>query len=96
MLCLLNSIFMSTFEYELPKGKIDGSEPAQSTFQKFADGSTIQTFGLSIRAHFAAIAMQGMLHKGAMTEHGVISQAPDTIAMLAVNQADALISALNK
>lgn len=52
--------------------------------------------GLTKREHFAAMAMQGMLHNGCITEHGVISQAPETIAMQAVIQADALIKYLNK
>lgn len=60
------------------------------------DPNNYYALGLTKREHFAAMAMQGMLHRGGMTEHGVISQAPDTIAMLAVNQADALIEALNK
>lgn len=82
---------MSTFEYGFPKGKIDGSEPAQSTFQKFADGSTIQTFGLSIRAHFAAMAMQGLC---SAQEH--YDSTYKDIAEIAVKQADPLIEALNK
>lgn len=50
----------------------------------------------SERRYFAAMAMQGMLHTGAMTQDGKITQHPDVIAELAVNQADALINALNK
>lgn len=52
--------------------------------------------GLTKREYFAAMAMQGMLHLGAMTEGGQISQDPDVISKQAVLQADALIEALNK
>jgi len=52
--------------------------------------------GITLREYFAAMAMQGMLHNGATTMHGVITQAPESIAILAVNQSDALIEALNK
>lgn len=72
--------------------KTNPHDPAQPY-----EGSGIPgTQGLTKREHFAAMAMQGILHRGGIMEHGIISQAPDTIAMLAVNQADALIEALNK
>ena len=48
------------------------------------------------REIFAAMAMQGMLVNGGMTEGSSISLNPSTIAKLSVYQADCLIKALNK
>lgn len=54
--------------------------------------------GLTKREYFAALAMQGMLANtnGAITENGVNSLNPVTIARAAVNQADYLIDYLNQ
>lgn len=48
-------------------------------------------FGLSVREHFAVLAMQG-----AMSNPAYFGLTTDRIADLAVSQADALISSLNK
>lgn len=52
--------------------------------------------GITNRELFAAMAMQGMLTNGCMTECGQRGYAPDTIAKYAVMQADALIEELKK
>jgi hypothetical protein len=51
----------------------------------------IEPNGLAKREHFAAIAMQGMM---ACSDFSATS--PDKIAHISVEQADALISELNK
>jgi len=52
--------------------------------------------GLTKREYFAAMAMQGMLQMGAQTENGGLTRHPNDLAKLAINQADALIEALNQ
>lgn len=52
--------------------------------------------GLTKLEIIATAAMKGMLNHGAMTAHGNQSLDPATIARLAVNQAKALITELNK
>jgi len=64
--------------------KITGNEPAMPiTHEPIASDG----YGLTIRQHFAAIAMEGILARS--------NDYNETIAMVAVNLADALIAALN-
>lgn len=70
--------------------KTDPNEP----INPHPSGNTWE--GLTKREYFASLAMQGMLQAGAMTKAGFITRAPDSIAQLAVNQADSLIAALNE
>jgi len=77
--------------------KIDPNAPA---FAAATCGDWNQ--GISIRAHFASIAMQGMLanHDLVRVAEAVCRKqsliASDFIAVLAVIQSDALINELNK
>ena len=50
--------------------------------------------GLSKREYFAGLAMQGMLLNGGMMINGEKCFAPDTIAKLAIQQADELLQQL--
>lgn len=52
--------------------------------------------GLTVRQYFAAMAMQGILNNGVMTPYTAKSFEPYTVALAAVEQADALIEELNK
>ncbi len=69
--------------------------PEQPAFPHEGSGMP-DTIGISIRAHFASMAMQSMVHIGCMTESGTFSRIPEVIAKYAVIQADALITELNK
>ena len=70
--------------------KITGNEPAQLCTT--SGGYIGQYSGLTIRQHFAAMAMQGML-----SNHLMIDQFSgyDVIALEATKFSDALIAALN-
>lgn len=69
---------------------ITGNEPAMPIKD--------EACGLTIRQQFAMAAMQGMLANanGCMTQGSSRSFNPETLATCAVNQADALITELNK
>ena len=67
--------------------KIDPNEPANSIVA--TDGSYY--LGITKREYFAALAMQGYCSNNALNIHEF-----ETVAELFVNQADALIEALNK
>ncbi|MCT4035587.1 hypothetical protein HZQ14_19385 [Elizabethkingia anophelis] len=53
-----------------------------------------QLSGLTKREYFAGLAMQGMLLNGGMMINGQKYFAPDTIAKLAIQQADELLQQL--
>ena len=67
------------------KTKVNGGEPA---FPSFNEGYP-EVFGISIREHFAAMAMQGIASTGSTGDY-------EAIAYLSVSMADALIDELNK
>ena len=79
---------------------IDPNEPAFPAQAKGSDGTPCHemAYGITIRAHFAALALQGILsniglvqvyQKGGHTD-------PHAIASGAIAMADALIDRLNK
>lgn len=80
-------------------GKIKGDEPAMPESCS-AGGYRANVYsGLTIRQHFAAVAMQGMLANSIDKQQGAepfwhMSQ--ENLAMVAVGYADALIAELNK
>jgi hypothetical protein len=69
---------------------IPGS-PLNPQVLKFGDGSEIVNMGLTKREYFAAMAMQGMIGNRYFDLRNL-----DIISKCAVQQADALIEALNK
>jgi len=74
----------------MEKQKITGNEPAFAVSKEMCEVSKIleYPFGLTIRQHFAAMAMQAIL-----------SYSKDTVSRTAANAvlaADELIAALNK
>lgn len=87
--------------------KITGNEPINSLGQG-ADGTQFRykdikddniLIGLTIRQHFAATAMQGMLANSIDCQQGVEPwwhMHPKTVAAEAVSYADCLIAELNK
>ncbi len=66
-------------------------DPASGFAVQFADKSTFVSPGLTKREYFAAMAMQGISANG--ISNGKLFE---TIAEWSVQQADALIEALNK
>lgn len=69
---------------------ITGNEPANSFGFTTADGSShVCEYGLTIRQHFAAMAMQGMVASGWNEHHS-------EVAKRSVEIANALINELNK
>lgn len=72
--------------------KINPESPAFPIFlQEGLSHNSHVDAGLSIRAHIAAMAMQGLLASGDFTD-----TAEHALAGLAVRQGDALIEQLNK
>lgn len=70
----------------------DGNKPAYPYEELNGDRTTYQDhFGMTLREHYAGLAMQGAITNPAY-EHWTVEQ----VAELAVRQADALIAALNK
>jgi hypothetical protein len=65
-------------------------------------GQPSASAGLSIRAHFASLAMQRMAGNPAiigpnpMCGVAYVNGSPETLAQMAIQQADALIAELNK
>lgn len=81
---------------------ITGKEPINPICEQVAiyrqpDGTCRVDSGLTIRQHFAAMAMQGMLSNPESNRPGV-SKLPlaQALAMASVTVADALINELNK
>lgn len=60
-----------------------------SAFPIFGDDGDVNEYGLSKREYFAAIAMQGILAKGDIS-------IAEYVAQYAIQQADELITALNR
>jgi hypothetical protein len=79
-----------------------GDEDAFPTAYVNVDGESFKSDGLTIREHFAAMAMQGFLSDSAVLENlNTLSEKDgrdpdDLIAIMAIRQADALIEALEK
>lgn len=72
----------------------DGNDQAFATPPIYSDafGLAIQEKGLSKREYFAAMAMQGMCANSSLAKYWT----HENIAEWSVQQADALIEALNK
>lgn len=66
--------------------------PIYPSEREISGGGTMQTFGLTKREHFAAMAMQGIMSSN---ECG-IGHDPNTVAEWAVSLADALLEELEK
>jgi hypothetical protein len=79
-------------ERVLSKNTTHPGSPLKPELLKFKDGSEIVNMGLTKREYFAAMAMQGMIGNSYFTE----GSSYNTIAEWSVQQADALIEALNK
>lgn len=75
--------------------KITGNEPAMpckiDDYDRHIGNITRNVGGLTIRQHFAAMAMQGLCNKPIFT-----GTTPENLAKEAVQYADALITELNK
>jgi hypothetical protein len=69
-----------------------GNNPVDAFAHTFTDDSTYVSYGLSKREHFAAMAMQGMCANSSLIQIWTYQN----IAEWSVQQADALIEALNK
>lgn len=79
------------------KAKITGNEPIG--IDATPNGSMGGLYGLTIRQHFAGIAMQGILSNTNYTkyvESNIWKPAHGEIGKLAVEMADELIAELNK
>jgi hypothetical protein len=73
----------------------NASDPMFPTIQPTNSNSFETVLGLTIREHFAAMAMQG-IYAGSSIALSIGSHDNETIALTAVNAADALIKALNQ
>lgn len=69
--------------------KVDPNAPAYPVLSIDSWNKPHVSGGLTVRQHFAAMAMQGLIAKGCT--HG-----PDGVAMIACEYADTLIAELNK
>jgi hypothetical protein len=78
-------------ERVLSKTTTHPDSPLKPELLKFKDGSEIVNMGLTKREYFAAMAMQGMIGNRYFDLRNL-----DIISKCAVQQADALIEALNK
>lgn len=72
--------------------KITGNEPAMPVVGRYADKNLLEANGLTIRQHFAAMAMQGIL-ASLDNDTAIVGS---FIADMSVRCADALIAELNK
>lgn len=77
---------------------ITGNEPAMPTLEQSANGVGYwNTYhGLTIRQHFAAMAMQGLCAVDNKGEFDNLQASAEYAAKLSVKYADALIAELNK
>ena len=69
----------------------NGDQPINPTERPISGGGTLQTFGLTKREYFAALAMQGYMANKYTPHHN-----PEYIADYAVECAEALLSELEK
>jgi hypothetical protein len=76
----------------LSKTTTHPDSPLKPELLKFKDGSEIVNMGLTKREYFAAMAMQGMCANSSLAKYWT----HENIAEWSVQQADALIEALNK
>lgn len=86
--------------------KITGNEPAMPIIKTVGDGTgpigSVIEPGLTIRQHFAAMAMQGLLYQNLPVDRALNESNENgnsqlsNLAQASVKCADALIEALNK
>lgn len=80
--------------------KIKGDEPAFASKASSSNGTTFGSKGLTIRQHFAAMAMSGMLSNATLIDilnkQVPLKEHHTFLAEASVEQADALIAELNK
>jgi hypothetical protein len=79
-------------ERVLSKNTTHPGSPLKPELLKFKDGSEIVNMGLTKREYFAAMAMQGICANSSLAERSSYN----SFAEWSVQQADALIEALNK
>ena len=70
----------------------NGDQPINPTERIVSGNGTLQTFGLTKREYFAALAMQGIMSSN---ECG-IGHIPSTVAEWATSLSDALLAELEK
>ena len=80
-------------------GKTLGDMPVSALEHAFADGGTIQHRGITLRQHYAGLAMQGRLASGSAPSNASLDAYNHWLkyeAIKAVNSADALLAALTE